>query len=570
MSKRDWWSRRDADDDRDGWLDDFDFDDWGSARDDVGSLWGRYAVAPRDDVAKVVESLRVVQGFVDTFATGDRPYRVTFDESVGTAGTDFINRQVVISHKPLFDPTITTDEANTVLTAMACHEASHVRYGLKTAQAARKIKDPLAAMVSNILDDVRIERRFVRDYPGYSAIFAPAIAYVARSSDTVDTSAMNQKQLMIAGVRYSDHVVWNDQTDAERQWWASWAERWTRTDDVKDHVAGVQEGLDHLTDPREEPTEVGAVDGQVDGLPTCYADGIGQAADADGQTAPYTSEEAQRLVENDKARVSIDGSGYNDGEVYWAPGGVIRRKPEPPKAVRGASSAIRAAFARSRTGHFATDRGKRSGHLDSTSLSRIARDDYRIFSKRTAPSEGRYLVWLMVDCSGSMGGQPVEDATAVASSLAAASRHLPNVELDIWGWTSGWKGIGAWGAVRVWHTGDPLVNVGYLPVVRRGGTPDKEVVTWAAKAIRKSARRDQQPVLIIASDGAGSMYGDPSVVDEARRRGVRVVSVALGGALEEYQEMVYGPHGYVPWAGSIAATAKPLGELVARVAAGRC
>ena len=89
------------------------------------------------------------------------------------------------------------------------------------------------------------------------------------------------------------------------------------------------------------------------------------------------------------------------------------------------------------------------------------------------------------------------------------------------------------------------------------------------RMVRSPARAsedDQQPVLIIASDGAGSLR--PAVVDEARRSGVRVVSVAIGNISPTIQERNYGPKGYIPWAGSIGATAKPLGELIARIASG--
>lgn len=613
MGKQNWWERRSAADDGDfdddaDWLDDFDFDDFEGEDTTVDSIWGRYAVRSNTDTEKVVNALKIVQGFVDTFATGDKPYRVTFDEGVGTAGTDFKSRTVLVSHKPLFDPALTTEQANTVLTAMGCHEASHVRYGRKTAQAIENHPDSRAQRISNCLDDVRIERRFTSDYPGYKGIFDPALEYVAtRVSGARDTSRMHDGDLMVAACRYAQHVDWTPETAIERDWWQAWADRWTRTDKVTDHVAGVEEALAHVREieeqrkaqPKPEPQkgegegegagqpQDGAEQSEPDAgqgspandwsdsvMPECIADGITEAANEGAPRQTMTPEMAQDLVEGDKARVTApDGT---TGEVYWAPGGIARTR-KPVGIVRGASQAIRSAFARSRTGHFATTRGTKTGRVDNRSLTRIASSDYRLFNQRTAPSEGRYLVWVLVDCSESMDsytgyyGSPkaIDQATAVAGAVATASRFLPNVDLHIWGWTDGWKGVGRFGLCRVWKTGDPIANVGYLGSIKKGGTPDKSVVGWAGRAIVKAAQRGQEPVLIVASDGQGSMRTSETV-DAIRKTGVRVVSVAIGAYVrEDQQEAMYGPKNYIPWGGSIGAAAKPLGELIARVASGR-
>lgn len=621
MSKRNWWERDndldsdDADDAEGGWLDDFAFDDADDDADFVGSIWGKYGGSTGAGLGeRIVAAQKLVQGFVNTFATGDsRGYRVAFDKDIRTAGTDFDSKVILISHAPLEDPTISTDEANTVLTAMAAHESSHVRYGRKTAAGVRREfpGDATAAKVSNILDDVRIERRFAADYPGYANVFVPALAYVAKSSapdakdvgDGLDTSTMGPLNLMVAGVRYADHVRWTAETVVEREWWSDWSDRWTATDSVRDHVSGVREGLDHLAERVEEqkrrkatnpgptcgptgpggnggePTDeppTGQTTGTVEPsetpaetepeeieLPICFAEEIERIAAENGATNVIDDATAQEMVEQGKALAQAPSG--NTGEVYWSPRGVARgRKAVAPSG--SAAASIRAAFARQRTGHYAVQKGLRSGRLDNRSITRIASTDDRLFAKRTAPSEGRYLVWLMVDCSGSMSGHPMDDAIAVSSALAAASRLLPNVRLNIWGWTNGAKLGMAWGATRVWSTGDPISNVGYLGGIRMGGTPDRDVLDWTVSAIRKQTAPGEKPMILMASDGAGNLYGS-DLVDAARRSGVEVVSVALGYLSEKHQSDVYGPKGYIPWGGSISATAKPLGDLIGRATA---
>lgn len=613
----DWWSRReDADD---AWLDDFDFDDVADAEptDKVGSIWSRYGTRTDDPTLRLVSAQRLVQGFVDTFATGDRRYVVTFDESIKTAGTDFRGRAIKVSHRPLFDRTLTAEQAETILTAMAVHESAHVRYGARSWSAAiakLAATEPLAPRVSNVLADVHDERLFVADYPGFADVFAPAIDYVVRDvraslgGALVDPARLSGEQLMIAAVRYPAHVDWSDETyAAEREWFTDWSIRGTRTSRAADHVAAVREGIEHIKaadeqreqpEPEPEPSDATgeqeqhgsspggegqdeqqqsapapqqAAPSEFDDveLPECFADAIDAIAAQHGGSV-YSASRAQEMVRDGQALTDPFDSHGRRGEVYWSHDGIARSRQDIDRPA-GASAAIRNAFARSRTGHYAVQNGLRSGRLANRSLDRIASDDYRLFSRRRAQSEGRYLVWLLVDCSGSMNGYPIRQASGVAYALAAATRHLPNVRLDIWGWSSPFKirtGAAVFGAVRVYADGDPLSNVAYLPSVPSNGTPDAELIRWAGRAIKDQLRPGERGVLIVASDGEGSLARSQNerVVADVRKGGVEVLSVAIGHLREDFQRSRYGDQGYVPWAGSIAATAGPLGRIIARIA----
>lgn len=666
MGKQDWWSSRSAvddgargdslddaiwnsrdddddDDDTGSWLDDFSFSDYaeqstGSA---VSTIWGRYGryVDQSDNAAKLAAALRLVQGFVDTFATGDKPYRVSFDESVGTAGTDFVGRTIAISHKPLFDPTLTQDEAHTVMTAMAAHEASHVRYGRSTARAVATAfpGDALADRLSNILDDYRIERRYARDFPGYEGIFAPALAYVAKSSlgeNVPNGSTFRGGNLAVAGTRYPQFIDWTG-VEGERDWWSAWATTFSANDTPKLHVEGVGAALDHLKDiakqdrkerERKQAAKQGDPTGEGEGVPSkksgasqsdgqsasqsesqsesqdesqsdgqsesqsesqsasqsesqdeitdegptlaqCWSDGVGNAAH--GQTDRLGSGQAQDLANQGEHLTSPDANGQR-GLVYWGPRGLhlSRRGLDSPIG----AAAIKAAFLRARTGHFARERYQRAGRVDNCSLTRVVGSDQRIFAKRHAPSEQRYRVWLLVDCSGSMSGRPIDEAASVAQALVASTRSVPTVSLDVWGWTSGGNGtsggVGAFQAVRVWTEGRDLADIGFLKSFGGGSTPDKETVQWAAKAIVAQSRSDEKPLIIIASDGQGSLRGDDgkATIAAIRKSGVAVVSVAIGRVRDDHFTNIYGQHGFVPFRGSISAMARPLAQVIARFA----
>lgn len=641
-----WWDETSAADDgtlvldadewdenEQDWLDDFEFDREEETN-RVGGLWDRYSTRSADTAVRAQSALKLVQGLVDTFAIGDKRYHVTFDESVSTAGTSYLTREIVISHKPLFDPNLTAEEAETILTAMATHEASHVRYGRAHAQAVSKEwpDDKLAQRVGNLLDDVRIERRYVSDYPGFGGIFAPAIRYVAESGlretgeQRYDPSRMTPDTMAVAAVRYADFADWTGRED-ELRWWTDWAARWTRTDRLAAHVEGVREALARIRQPQPQPdpkpqdgqpgsgdaAEQGAgeqgkregseqseqrdsraqggeetgesetsgtgsgTSAQQDGdqgygkaLAGCFAEKIEQAAEASGatdQAIGKSGRDIQKLAEQARALVETDGV---KGEVYWGPRGIASRRASV--GTDGSmSAAIRAAFAHARTGHWAVQPDLRSGRLASRTMHRIASDDYRLFTRRIAPSEDRYLVWLLVDCSGSMRGWPIQQASRLAAAVAAASRFVPNMRLDVWGWSSAFRfRDAAFGAVRVWTTGDPIANVGYLSSLKMGGTPDKQTLAWAGKAIRAAARPDEHPVIILASDGSGYLRsGGRELVESLRKSGVEVVSVAIGDLNEWYQRDCFGEHGYLPWGGSIRAMARPLGKLLARTLAAR-
>lgn len=230
-------------------------------RDHVSDLWGGWTgwdprKAKQGELAeRLVKAHRVVRSFVDTFATGDLRYDVTFDESIATAGTDVRGKKVVISPAPALDTTITPAEAGTILTGMSVHEASHVRYGRRSMLAVRKTfahDAKRAHALANILEDVRIEQRFSTEYPGYAHVFAPTLAYVAEAGAKRNGGAWrptlgHQVDLACAAIRYPAFVDFSaDGVAAERDWWQAWAAKWSAFDQPAKLLDAVREALAHV------------------------------------------------------------------------------------------------------------------------------------------------------------------------------------------------------------------------------------------------------------------------------------------------------------------------------------
>ena len=541
---------------------------------DVGKMWGRWGYDEGKAFAeRAVTASKMVQSVVNAVARDGR-YAVRFDSSTRTAATDMGRRSVVITPLPLEDATLSGDEAARILTAMAAHEVSHPRYGRATAAAVTRefgksgYRADTAHRLGNILDDVRIERRFAADFPGYASLFDPMLDYVAGPKPLTPAAPTD---VAVVAIRYDRHAAWRKDQAAERAWWIDWSERGAREDAPKRHVAFVQEALDHIAAGGAEPLEQQRwsleQSGHNDGQPgPCAADDINGAARRNGVRADGATlaGEAEAAIQADK-RYQPDGIG---GQVDVRPSPDGHTSGARSAGMRGdspAAAAVRNAFVRSRSGHTAVDRRQVRGSLDGRSLDRIAMGDQRLFSRRTAPSPTPLNVWVLVDSSGSMGGEDIREAAVVAHALADASRSLQSVRMTVWGWSDG---RGPW-ATRMWSTGERPEKVFRLVDLRLGGTPDASILSWAWRAILRDTRQGERPIIILASDGFGSGRL-PDIVPAGRRHGVDIRGVAIGASVDEDgQRERFGEGGYIRWGGHIGAAARPLADLITRAAAGR-
>lgn len=651
---------------------------WGTSR-----RYGAY-VDERD--TKVAHGM--VQGFLNSFSRDGR-YIFAFDDDLQSAGTNMKTRIVKATPAPLLDQNITAQQAGHILTALALHEICHPRYGRNTAEAVERVfgRSVIARRLSNLLDDVRIERRFVENYPGYTGIFEPALKYigdgmVAKNGGKPKPEYTDQYNVAVGAIRYPDHIEWDSKTELERDWWTAWADRWAPEDSPRRHVAAIREALDHVVDvkarrddeagadvagpngkraresddsgrseddsgtpapggasndagqggfslddlqsdedntPNPEGDASGAVrasqghDYQADGVPplgeTDVMDDqhiedeegdldLGQRADEDeptdtprmpscaGSSSVDAAAEQQGVTPGDVQQAKSDAQDIVEDAMFHEDDGrggrvdvarslrgiVTERAGWMTKPSDAATRYVRDALLSSRTGHTDIAHYRRRGRLDERGLHRIATSDYRLFDKRSKQSPGKYLVWVMVDKSSSMDGLPSEHAAQVAHAIASASEHVPSMRVAVWGWSNQFRpsrGLYATrmqgGVALAWQSGGNLRDVFRMANLPSGGTPDASILSWASRAILRDAKVNEQPVIIMASDGQGySMLYE--IVDEARQRGVRVVSVAIGASVREHDQRVkYGEGNYVTWRGSIIETARPLARMLANI-----
>lgn len=280
-------------------------------------------------------------------------------------------------------------------------------------------------------------------------------------------------------------------------------------------------------------------------------------------------EEAQQAVED--AKYTEDDGHGGSVDVARSLRGLIRGRVDnrwSPTFTKSdvAARYIRDALMRSRTGHTDTSHYQKRGRLDQQALHRLTKHDYRLFDRRRSTSPGKYLIWMLLDRSGSMDGMESMQAAQVATAIADATRHVRTVRAAVWAWSDNFRNAHAYGAgaALAWRTGMPTTDIAKTIDLPSGGTPDGTIMGWASQAIVKDLRSGETPVIIMCSDGWGeSSLGDR--VAEARKRGVVVVSVAFGNLDEETQQSRFGRDGYVAWQGDIIRTSRPLAKLIARI-----
>lgn len=216
---------------------------------------------------------------------------------------------------------------------------------------------------------------------------------------------------------------------------------------------------------------------------------------------------------------------------------------------------FRSAFIRMRGGNDGRIGGKRSGRLDDRRIFRLAdRKDDRVFTRRGAAKTQPLRVYLMVDISGSMGGEREVQVREVAKALVEASMGADNLTLEVHGWDDKVT-------PSIWERG---MDPDRLKFLRHSGlTHDAQALIWATDRMQHHLRVGEHGLIIMMSDGEG--VGASILkhhVEEARTKGISVFGITMAEYLDQTDE--YGKDGFVRWQGSVSKTAQPLAEIITR------
>lgn len=228
-----------------------------------------------------------------------------------------------------------------------------------------------------------------------------------------------------------------------------------------------------------------------------------------------------------------------------------------------AAKALADAIVTSRQGIGAPQTGRYSGTLDRRRLARFAVGQTNIFQKPQAPRPNKVRVIILVDASTSMrigvrsgtydwsDTSRYQTAAQVARDLADATDLLPWVTASMYAYTTGYARHSgeAVTVFPIWETGEPTTEVDSLGYVPMGLTEEGYALAVARDLMNDARQADEQPLVIIVSDGApGEGTHVKSVVDDMAHDGIPVVSVAI--VKSAAQPMMYGADNVVQFNGS--------------------
>lgn len=184
--------------------------------------------------------------------------------------------------------------------------------------------------------------------------------------------------------------------------------------------------------------------------------------------------------------------------------------------------------------------GHRSGDIDENSLFKIKMDDDRIMLRTEVVSEKSLAVCLLVDESGSMGGERVRLARDVAATLSTALNGVNGIVTSVYGHTAEEDNDGV--TIREYFTPRNPNLSSCMGMQGRMENHDGFAIQHTANAFFRDYGSCDRKIMFVISDGqpAGSYYSGASarrhmkkVADACRSKlGVEVYGIGIDNAYE--------------------------------------
>lgn len=175
--------------------------------------------------------------------------------------------------------------------------------------------------------------------------------------------------------------------------------------------------------------------------------------------------------------------------------------------------------------------GKKKGTLDKKQLTRVARDNYRVYKKRTLPKGKKYAIQVVLDCSGSMWGQQIHPAMYASLLAIRAFRAL--------GYTAGLTFYG-WEAVNVLDGKDTYVRSRIQEFINplsgeyyySGANETHKGIKLALPRLFANGVGCEKILLVITDGGLNSDDIEEShkLLTEAQKKGVHPVVLYIGSS----------------------------------------
>jgi len=245
-----------------------------------------------------------------------------------------------------------------------------------------------------------------------------------------------------------------------------------------------------------------------------------------------------------------------------------------PKVNNAVVSAVRTAFARSRTSPSNWKHRVNEGRIDPRNVWRQqATDRTDIFRDRTAPGATKVNLHILVDGSGSMTSpdqvspsnpdekvRRIDAAMDITATLFDAFHRQPQVRINITmhNTVSDKGNIALWPVVTAGHGRQ---YIGLMGMAIGGGNGDGYAIKAVGEKVRHGHRKGEVDLLIVISDGLPSWLTDEAyrnnqydgvalvynVVEDLRKQGTQVMAIAI--APNDNQAQMYSEEGVIPFTG---------------------
>ncbi|MFA5100575.1 MAG: VWA domain-containing protein, partial [Candidatus Omnitrophota bacterium] len=200
--------------------------------------------------------------------------------------------------------------------------------------------------------------------------------------------------------------------------------------------------------------------------------------------------------------------------------------------------------------------------LDDDNLA-LVRASNRIFREEIQPNKYMWRLSLIVDLSGSMGGEKVVAAVQTVILYAEALNKIKNIEFEIVGFENR-EFIPLKLYADVWnlHKMHFVVAESLRVASHGGGTNDVGALISAIERIRAGARFETNKMIFIITDGCSGMggYREMSKIMD-KNRDIRIFGWGVGSDMQEVEE-TYKPYGI--WVPEVPDLPVKVGEILRR------
>jgi cobalamin biosynthesis protein CobT len=484
------------------------------------------------------------------------------------------------------------------------HESAHVRFtdwdvSKKLFKECREHNRPSLKAITNCVEDMFIEREYMKLYPGSERNLNTLCTDInVREVEHIKALPEDQRTGVNLGTVASgilargrrDYVdtteLWDcvpDNVKAHAEKWQEHIDKIENTSDsirlAKSIYKLLREDPNLESDPEDfnpkddDLSDVADGDGELlpKGMKTEYGEAgeaLGEALSEDGESGPA------ELGEDSGTKGSANGKGALGYTVYTTKYDTVlhRRLPRPsemdnPPFWKGTyegyakskselqskitvmKSKLQRVVASKEMRDW--DFGREQGRLDSKRFSSALTGQKNIYKRRTDRNEMDTAISILVDCSGSMGGEKITLAKQVAIVLGECFEGT-GVKYEIVGFTNFIAPL-EYGVVRdversgkTYHRIEPLQLMMFkefndrlrdaqpfinaIDKVWKGNNSDRDAIQFAAS--RLSKRPESRKILFTLSDGSPDNYCSDRV---NRRDLIRGAKEAVDAASKEME-----------------------------------